>query len=372
MANPIVRNIVGQQKSAFNIRKIMDEGKILIVNLSRGQVGEDNAAILGALMVTKIQLAAMSRADMNLAERRPFYLYVDEFQNFATDSFAVILSEARKYGLNLTVANQYVSQMPEVVRDAVFGNVGTMISFRIGPGDAVALGKYFEPTFEAADLTRLHNQNIFTSMIVDGEKALPFSAKTLRMPDPEQNLSDRIISISRERYASGREEVEAAIRSRTDESTDQGARTVGVAVGEGSPGQPTSAPGFDQKPNKPKSEFLAALQNPNLPPTQAQPRPERKRGEGDGTFSNAQRDANNRRDNSQRPAPQHPPRQREQRGKDGRNEAVRQAIQAVQADLAQQQGSEPAQHHTAPTVTQPAPTQPTNPQLQPGDSVNLR
>ena len=116
VANPLVRNIVGQKKSAFNIRQIMDEGKILIVNLSRGQVGEDNAAILGALMVTKIQLAAMSRADMPLDKRRQFYLYVDEFQNFATDSFAVILSEARKYGLNLTVANQYVSQMPEVVR----------------------------------------------------------------------------------------------------------------------------------------------------------------------------------------------------------------------------------------------------------------
>jgi hypothetical protein len=132
VANPLIRNIIGQQESAFNIREIMDQGKILIVNLSRGQVGEDNAAILGALMVTKIQLAAMSRADMPLDQRRPFYLYVDEFQNFATDSFAVILSEARKYGLNLTVANQYVAQMPEVVRDAVFGNVGTMMSFRVG------------------------------------------------------------------------------------------------------------------------------------------------------------------------------------------------------------------------------------------------
>jgi hypothetical protein len=162
----------------------MDEGKILLVNLSRGQVGEDNAAILGALMVTKIQLAAMSRADMPLEDRRPFYLYVDEFQNFATDSFAVILSEARKYGLNLTVANQYVSQMPEVVRDAVFGNVGTMVSFRIGPGDSKVLGSYFEPVFEAIDLTRLHNQNIFIFMIFEGENAAPFSAATLRMPYP--------------------------------------------------------------------------------------------------------------------------------------------------------------------------------------------
>ncbi|HEV2354175.1 MAG TPA: type IV secretion system DNA-binding domain-containing protein, partial [Puia sp.] len=190
VANPLVRNIVGQKKSAFNIRQIMDEGKILLVNLSRGQVGEDNAAILGALMVTKIQLAAMSRADVPLEQRRPFYLYVDEFQNFATDSFAVILSEARKYGLNLTVANQYIAQMPEVVRDAVFGNVGTMISFRIGPGDSAVLGKYFEPVFESIDLTKLHNQNIFISMIIDGEKSIPFSASTLRMPDPEFDLSE--------------------------------------------------------------------------------------------------------------------------------------------------------------------------------------
>src|SRR5438132_749761 len=135
----------------------MDDGKILIVNLSRGQVGEDNAAILGALMVTKIQLAAMSRANVSLDERRPFYLYVDEFQNFATDSFAVILSEARKYGLNLTVANQYVSQMPETVRDAVFGNVGSMITFRVGANDATYLSKYFEPSFDAGDLIKLHN-----------------------------------------------------------------------------------------------------------------------------------------------------------------------------------------------------------------------
>lgn len=245
VANPLVRNIVGQKKSAFNIRKIMDEGKILLVNLSRGQVGEDNAAILGALMVTKIQLAAMSRADVPLEERRQFYLYVDEFQNFATDSFAVILSEARKYGLNLTVANQYVSQMPEVVRDAVFGNVGTMISFRVGPGDATVLGKYFEPVFEAPDLTRLHNQNIFISMIINGEKATPFSATTLRMPDPENDLTQAIIDLNRAHYASEREEVETDIRSRTAD-TEEGYMA------------------DEQKPNS--KDLLTALKNPDLPP----------------------------------------------------------------------------------------------------------
>src|SRR5207247_2017416 len=151
-ANPIIRNIIGQPKSTFNIRQIMDEGKILIVNLSKGLIGEDNAAILGSFLVTKIQLAAMSRSDIpDIKDRRPFYLYVDEFQNFATDSFATILSEARKYGLNLTVANQYIAQMPETVREAVFGNVGSMITFRIGATNATFVPKYFEPTFESGE-----------------------------------------------------------------------------------------------------------------------------------------------------------------------------------------------------------------------------
>jgi hypothetical protein len=276
-ANPLVRNIVGQQKSAFNIRKIMDEGKILIVNLSRGQVGEDNAAILGALMVTKIQLAAMSRADItDIEQRRPFYLYVDEFQNFATDSFAVILSEARKYGLNLTVANQYVSQMPDVVREAVFGNVGTMMSFRVGPGDSTVLGKYFEPEFEATDLTRLNNQNIFISMIINGEKAPAFSATTLRMPAPENDRTAEIIANSRELYATDRATVEASIRTRTagleDTQTGAPAPTMGTAEN----GMPTVHSGshspahavVEQKPNS----FLAGLKNPAAPAHTQAPR----------------------------------------------------------------------------------------------------
>jgi hypothetical protein len=262
--NPLIRNIIGQPKSAFNIRQIMDEGKILIVNLSRGQVGEDNAAILGALMVTKIQLAAMSRANVPMEERRPFYLYVDEFQNFATDSFAVILSEARKYGLNLTVANQYVSQMPETVRDAVFGNVGTMISFRVGPGDSTVLGKYFEPAFEATDLTRLNNQHIFISMIINGEKAIPFSATTLRMPAPDQDFSTTIIANARKEYASSRDEVAASLVAWAAESSDPGARALATAVG--APGAtPPTQPVVEQNPNS----FLGQLQNPNLPPATA-------------------------------------------------------------------------------------------------------
>jgi hypothetical protein len=216
-ANPLVRNIIGQPQSAFSIRSIMDEGKIMIINLSRGQVGEDNAATLGALLVTKVQLAAMSRANItHLENRRPFNLYVDEFQNFATDSFAVILSEARKYGLNLTIANQYISQMSQEVRDAVFGNVGSIVSFRVSADDAPYLARYFSPTFEDDDLIRLHNQHFIINMNIDGEKAPPFTAHSLRVPDIETDYIPSIIEHSRTHFASARSNVEAMIRSWTN------------------------------------------------------------------------------------------------------------------------------------------------------------
>lgn len=212
-ANSIIRNIIGQQKSTFNIRQIMDEGKILIVNLSRGLIGEDNAAILGSFLVTKIQLAAMSRADIpNVNDRRPFYLYVDEFQNFATDSFATILSEARKYGLSLTVANQYIAQMQESVRDAVFGNVGSIISFRVSADDAPILAKQFEPQFEAQDLLAMHNRHFIISMIISGEKQTAFSATTLNLPEPRQDFSAQIVEWSRKNFSRLREEVEEEIQ----------------------------------------------------------------------------------------------------------------------------------------------------------------
>ena len=288
-ANPLVRNIVGQQKSAFNIRQMMDEGKILIVNLSRGQVGEDNAAILGALMVTKIQLAAMSRSDIpDINDRRPFYLYVDEFQNFATDSFAVILSEARKYGLNLTVANQYVSQMPDVVREAVFGNVGTMISFRVGPGDSTVLGRYFEPEFEATDLTRLNNQNVFISMIIDGEKAPAFSATTLRMPQPENDRTEDIIANSRKLYATARAEVDASIRTRTAGIEDQ--QTGTLSNGMPSVHSGTNAPHPSSSSEQNPNTFLSGLKNPAAPTTQTRPntsRDERRGNSGSRSSSQA-------------------------------------------------------------------------------------
>lgn len=213
-ANPTIRNIIGQPKSTFNIRQIMDEGKILIVNLSKGLIGEDNAAILGSFLVTKIQLAAMSRSDIpNIADRRPFYLYVDEFQNFATDSFATILSEARKYALNLTVANQYIGQMTDTVRDAVFGNVGSMISFRVSADDAPILSKQFEPQFEAGDLLQMHNRHFIINMVINGEKAPAFSATTLKLPPEQIDNTPQIIENSRRLYSRPRAEVEAEINA---------------------------------------------------------------------------------------------------------------------------------------------------------------
>jgi len=213
-ANPIVRNIIGQPKSSFNIRHIMDERKILIVNLSRGLVGEDNAALLGSLLVTKIQLASMSRADIPVQDRIPFYLYVDEFQNFATDSFATILSEARKYALNLTVANQYIAQMPIEVKDAVFGNVGSMIAFRMGADDARGMQKYFEPKFEEYDLVHMHNRHFVISLTINGEKSQAFSAVTLDLPNQEFDETPRIIANSRAQYAFNRSTVDSYIGER--------------------------------------------------------------------------------------------------------------------------------------------------------------
>jgi hypothetical protein len=213
-ANPLVRNIIGQPKSSFNIRQIMDQRKILIVNLSRGLVGEDNAALLGALLVTKIQLAAMSRADIPASERSPFYLYVDEFQNFATDSFATILSEARKYGLNLTVANQYIAQMSMEVKDAVFGNVGSIVAFRMGADDARVMLRYFEPKFEEYDLVHMHNRHFVISMTIEGEKVQGFSAISLNLPPQQTDNTAQIVERSRAQYAVSREFVERYVGER--------------------------------------------------------------------------------------------------------------------------------------------------------------
>lgn len=201
-----VRNIVGQPKSTLNIPRIMNEGKILLVDVSKGKLGEDNSALLGAMVITKIQLAAMERVRIPEEDRVDFYLYVDEFQNFATDSFASILSEARKYRLDLIIAHQYTGQLvtdvSTKVRDAVFGNVGTMICFRVGATDAEFLEKEFAPEFMQQDLINLPNHNVYLKLMVDGISSRPFSAVTLPPMEFERDptLKERIIRTSRERY----------------------------------------------------------------------------------------------------------------------------------------------------------------------------
>jgi len=206
-----LRNIVGQRENTFDLRKVMDEGKILIVNLAKGKIGEDNCSLLGAMIVTKIQLAALSRSDLPQDKRRPFYLYVDEIHNFLTLSFADILSEARKYGLNLILAHQYIEQLDEKIRAAIFGNVGTIISFRIGAEDAKYLAKEFSPVFDEKDLVCLPNHHIYLKLMIDGRTSQPFSAATLAPPEKEISCKEEIIELSRERYTRPRNRVEKEI-----------------------------------------------------------------------------------------------------------------------------------------------------------------
>ena len=215
--NPLIRNIIGQSKSSFDLREIMDKKKIMIVNLSKGRVGEGNARLLGSMLITKLYLAAMSRSDekaSRLAKLPPFYLFVDEFQSFADRSFADILSEARKYKLNLTMAHQYIEQMEEEVRDAVFGNVGTMIVFRVGAYDADVLEKEFAPIFIAEDLVNLGLRQIYLKLMIDSVASLPFSATTMPpITPPEVSHADEIIEYSRKTFAKPRSEVEKHITS---------------------------------------------------------------------------------------------------------------------------------------------------------------
>lgn len=217
VSNPVIRNIVGQPKSSFDIRKIMDEKKILIINLSKGRIGESNTKLLGSMLVTKIYLSAMSRADLSsveLAKRPNFYLYVDEFQSFANKSFSDILSEARKYKLNLTIAHQYVEQVEEEVRSAVFGNVGTMIVFRVGSFDAEIFEKEFAPLFIAEDIVNLGFAQVYLRLMIDGIGSKPFSATTLPpISPPAVSNRDASITASRKNYGVPRQKVEDNIRA---------------------------------------------------------------------------------------------------------------------------------------------------------------
>ncbi len=218
VSNPLIRNIVGQSKSSFDVRAMMDEKKILIVNLSKGRMGETNAALLGSMLVVKIYLAAMSRADepaVRMAKLPRCYFYVDEFQSMMNEAFADILSESRKYKLALTLANQYIEQMEEKVRDAVFGNIGTMICFRVGPFDAEVLKTVFEPTFLAEDLVGLGLGQIYLTLMIDGVGSAPFSAETIPPIDaPPISYRDDVVRFSRAQFARSRTDIEHSIEKR--------------------------------------------------------------------------------------------------------------------------------------------------------------
>ncbi|MDR3519324.1 MAG: type IV secretion system DNA-binding domain-containing protein [Candidatus Pacebacteria bacterium] len=217
LSTSIIRNVVGQSTSTINIFDIMNDGKIFLVNVSKGRIGEDNSGLLGGMIITKIQLAAMERVRIPEEHRKDFYLYVDEFQNFVTDAFAGILSEARKYRLNLTVAHQYTAQLvvdkSSAVRDAVFGNVGTMIVFRVGSDDADFLEKEFDPEFTPGDIVNLPNYKIYIKLMIDGVTSRPFSAKTLppMVKSGNKEIEDEVIESSRKLYCRPRTVVEREI-----------------------------------------------------------------------------------------------------------------------------------------------------------------
>ncbi len=219
-SNPLIRNIIGQPKSSFDLREMMDNKKIIIVNLSKGRMGESNAQLLGSLLVTKIYLAAMSRADQGPHEIEllpDFSLFVDEFQSFANESFADILSEARKYKLNLHIAHQYVEQMPEEVRSAVFGNVGTLITFRVGSTDAELFEKEFAPTFTQEDIVNLGLYQFYLRLMIDGVGSKPFSARSLPpLAVPEENNIVAVIDSSRSQFSRSRIEVEELVKQLTN------------------------------------------------------------------------------------------------------------------------------------------------------------
>jgi CxxC-x17-CxxC domain-containing protein len=288
LSNSLMRNIIGQVKSAIDIRDIMDNGKILIMNLSKGRIGEDNSALLGAMMITKIQLAAMSRVDVPEKDRRDFYLYIDEFQNFSTDSFANILSEARKYRLNLILAHQYIEQLSEKVKPAVFGNVGTMVVFRVGAADAEELVKEFTPTFTEEDIVNLPKYEMYLKLMIDGISSSPFSAAglpPLRKEDQTGN-TEKVINYSREHYASDRETVEEKImqwhESNEEDSASAAVKKTASAASAASPRimpaptitpslTPTSKPAFNPALTQTSGQVTPAPNQANSPRSSATP-----------------------------------------------------------------------------------------------------
>jgi hypothetical protein len=215
LSNQMMRNIIGQTQSAFDLRDIMDTNKILLVNLSKGRTGDLNSKLLGMIFVMKFQAAAMSRASIPESERKDFCLYVDEFQNFSTESFATIMSEARKYHLNLVVANQFTTQLSEEIRDAVFGNMGTIITFRVGQNDVEALTRYFKPIFEQDDLLRVPNFNTIVRTLINGVPTQPFSMAALPpLGKPNAKLAEALKQLTHAKFGRPKAIVDAEITER--------------------------------------------------------------------------------------------------------------------------------------------------------------
>jgi type IV secretory pathway TraG/TraD family ATPase VirD4 len=208
---PILRNIFAQKKSVINFRKVMDKGKILIVNLAKGKIGEDMCALVGSLFTTSFELSALSRSDIPEENRKPFYLYIDEVQSFITQSFANMLSESRKYRLGLILAHQYLEQLDESIRHSLFGNAGTLITFRLGQEDAHIMAREFHPVFEEADIINLPNHHIYLKLMIDGISSQPFSARTLQPIGNKNEFREIIIGNCRALYARPKEEVEKEI-----------------------------------------------------------------------------------------------------------------------------------------------------------------
>ncbi len=252
--NALIRNMIGQPKSSFDMRKVMDEKKILIMNLSKGRVGEQNASLLGGMLITKIYLGAMSRADATASALKAmphFYFYVDEFQSFSSDSFADILSEARKYKLSLTIAHQYVEQMSEMVRAAVFGNVGTMIVYRVGSVDAEIFEKEFAPQFTSEDIVNLGQYQMYLRLMIDGVGSKPFSARGMApIVEPDNNFKVKIIEQSRNSFAKSRAVVEESINKWIE--------------GEKSTPQTVTQKVFTEKPTQPSPQAQKEFVKPKI------------------------------------------------------------------------------------------------------------
>ncbi|MBU0596973.1 type IV secretion system DNA-binding domain-containing protein [Patescibacteria group bacterium] len=271
----VIRNMVAQVKSTINVREIMDGNKILVMNLSKGRIGEDNSRLLGGMLISKIQLAAMERVDTPEADRKDFFLYVDEFQNFATSSFANILSEARKYRLSLIMAHQYVAQLDEEVGDAVFGNVGSMVSFRVGAADAEVLAKEFAPRFTEEDLVNLSKFHVFLKLMIDGVASQPFSAITLAPIGRPTGSLEKVIKVSRQRYSKPRAEIEDKITRWSgmdgdEEGLDNGGEKT---TPKSNPSQPRDDKKNNWTKNKSKSVEEKKLPTYN-PPKKIEPRTE--------------------------------------------------------------------------------------------------